>query len=243
MHSRRPSAALVVSLVALFVALGGTATAARLLITTREIKNGTIRLVDLSPSTRAALRGATHTGAIDDDAAGGRPIRAASEPVPGYLYPLGPDARFPGSVLPDVTARVYASGDQAALTQAPSGPVKLLTFDRESFDSANLFDPAHPTRLTAPAAGVYVITTNVSWEPFRTDGINRAVYVYVNGHTIAVDQRPPAGETRQTVTTLYRLARGDDVEVGIAHDAWGSLTANAVGDYAPSLAMAWIASG
>ena len=59
---------------------------------------------------------------------------------------------------------------------------------------------------------------------------------------IAVDQRPPADETRQVMTTIYRLDAGDTVGVGIGQDA-GDLTANAVGDYAPSPAMAWIAPG
>jgi hypothetical protein len=72
--------------------------------------------------------------------------------------------------------------------------------------------------------------------------VNRAVYLEVDGHAIAVDQRPPADETRQVVTTIYRLNAGDTVQVGIGQDA-GDLTANAVGDYAPSLAMAWIGSG
>jgi hypothetical protein len=40
----------------------------------------------------------------------------------------------------------------------------------------------------------------------------------VNNHVVAVDQRPRAGETRQTVTTLYKLAAGDVVEVAIGQD-------------------------
>src|SRR2546425_12918967 len=91
--------------------------------------------------------------------------------------------------------------------------------------------PIRPTQLKAPVAGIYLITTNVSWaiEANRLNGYNRAIYVYVNDHAIAVDQRPPAEETRQVVTTIYRLKAGDTVEVGAAQDA-GDLTANAVGD-------------
>jgi len=59
---------------------------------------------------------------------------------------------------------------------------------------------------------------------------------------IAVDQRPPAEETRQVVTTVYRLDAGDTTGIGVGQDA-GDLTANAVGDYAPALAMVWIAPG
>jgi hypothetical protein len=242
MQARRPSPAVALSLMALFVSLGGTATAAKLLVTSRDIKDGTIRMVDLSRPTRAELRVATRAAAVTN-AAGGPPLRASTEPLAGALLALDPRGKLETSVLPNVAARVYSSVDQTAVTQAPFGPVKLLTFDRESFDTAGLFDPAHPTRLTAPIAGIYLITTSVSWTPHLTEGINRAVYVSVNGSVISVDQRPPAGETRQTVTTIYRLQPGDDVEVGFGHDAYPSGTANAVGDYAPSLAMAWIAPG
>jgi hypothetical protein len=52
MHSRKPSPALVVSIVALIVAMGGTAVAAKVLITSSsQIKNGSIRGVDLKKGT------------------------------------------------------------------------------------------------------------------------------------------------------------------------------------------------
>lgn len=56
MTSRRPSAGVVVSLLALFVALGGTAVAGRL-ITGKEIKNRSLTVKDLSKQARKSLRG------------------------------------------------------------------------------------------------------------------------------------------------------------------------------------------
>lgn len=53
---RRPSPALIISIIALVVACTGTAIAAQI-ITSAQIKNGTIRLKDLSANTRKALRG------------------------------------------------------------------------------------------------------------------------------------------------------------------------------------------
>ena len=146
---------------------------------------------------------------------------------------------------PNIAARVFSAHDQLTHIQIAYGPVQRLTFDQVSFDTAHMFDPGRPTQLKAPVAGIYLITTNVSWavESNRLNGFNRAIVLYVNGdHAIAVDQRPPAEETRHVVTTIYRLNAGDTVEVGLGQDA-GDLTANAVGDYAPSLAMAWIAPG
>jgi hypothetical protein len=51
MQSRRPSPALVVSIIALVVACAGTAVAATLITSSSQIKNGTIRGVDLKKGT------------------------------------------------------------------------------------------------------------------------------------------------------------------------------------------------
>jgi hypothetical protein len=53
----RPSAALVVSSLALLVGLSGTAIAAKGLITSKEIKDGTIQVKDLSAAAKKALKG------------------------------------------------------------------------------------------------------------------------------------------------------------------------------------------
>ena len=54
-HERWRPPALPVALLALFLSLFGTATAAKLLITSKDIKNGTIRIVDLNKGTRKQL--------------------------------------------------------------------------------------------------------------------------------------------------------------------------------------------
>jgi hypothetical protein len=53
----RLSPATVIALLALFVALGGTAGAAAVLVTSAQIKNGTIQLADISGKAQRALRG------------------------------------------------------------------------------------------------------------------------------------------------------------------------------------------
>src|SRR3712207_2655273 len=53
----RSSPAMTLAALALFVALAGTSTAAGLLITSSQIKNGTIRLVDINKTARAKLKG------------------------------------------------------------------------------------------------------------------------------------------------------------------------------------------
>jgi hypothetical protein len=253
LHIPSQSPSLVLALLALVVSLGGTATAAGVLITSRDIKDGTIQLVDISPKAKGSLHTHAASAVALDDVVTRKRIRASSIPRAGDLLPLGKNGEFAETALPldsttkapNIAARVYSSHDQLTPIQIAFGPVYRLTFDQVSFDTAHLFNPADPTRLKAPVAGIYLITTNVSWEvQFRPPpGYNRAVVIYVNGdHAIAVDQRPPAEETRHVVTTVYRLNAGDTVEVGIGQDS-GDLVANAVGDYAPSLAMVWIAPG
>jgi hypothetical protein len=56
---RRPSASLVVAVLAIVIATAGTASATTALITSHQIKNGTIRLVDMSKMAREALQGRT----------------------------------------------------------------------------------------------------------------------------------------------------------------------------------------
>jgi hypothetical protein len=253
----RPSPALIVALLALFVALGGTAAAAKVLITSRDIKDGAIRLVDINKQTRKQLsRHATEAdtaqvatfadqaNVLDDSASpGGDGLQASSAPRPNTLLALGGDARIPRAAMPNFAARIYSSQDQSSPLQIAGAPVKRVSFDSVSFDTAGMFKPSDPTRLTAPVDGIYLITTSISWEVSGTSGLNRAVYVYVDGHAVAVDQRPPAEETREVVTTVYKLKAGDYVEVGAAQDEAMSLTVNAVGDYAPSLSLVWIAPG
>jgi hypothetical protein len=224
---KRLSPSMIVAIVALLVALGGGAIAASTLpinsVGTRQIINHSIKRIDLGTPLPRGPRGRTG--------------------LRGAQGPTGPQGLPVPTGVVNVAARVYNSSDESLPIQIAGAPVKLLRFDRVSFDTAGLFNKSHPTRLRAPIAGVYLINANVSWEVSPIEGVNRAVYVYVNGHAVSIDQRPPADETRQVVSTLYRLKVGDVVELGAAHDGPPSLNANAVGDYAPSLAMAWIAPG
>ena len=250
----RPSAAMVVACIALGVALGGTSYAAFKLpansvgtkqlkknaVTSVKVGNNSLTGVDVREST---LRDVVSALSLVDASSTSDHVAASSQPTAGNLLPLSADGRFPVSVTPNVAARVYRSTDQIVPTQIAFAPVMRVVFDKVSFDTAHFFDTAHPTQLKVPVTGIYLVTATVFWQVWGTDGNNRGISLFRNGNFIATDQRPPADETRQSVTTLYRFDAGDTVEVGIGHDQSPSLAAVAVGDNAPSLAMALIASG
>lgn len=86
---KAPSVSLVVSGVALFVALSGTAVAAKQALApantvgTQAIVNGSIRMTDIAPSTVKLLRG--QTGAVGlTGAPGGQGPAGASGPAGGF---------------------------------------------------------------------------------------------------------------------------------------------------------------
>jgi len=61
----KPSAGVTLALVALIVASTGTATAAGLLITSKQIKDGTIQAVDLSKDVKASLKADSKGSSIE----------------------------------------------------------------------------------------------------------------------------------------------------------------------------------
>src|ERR1700722_7311529 len=84
---RRPSASLVVAVLAIVIATAGTASATTALITSHQIKNGTIRLVDISKQARNALHG--KTGRTGNVGAAGPQGSPGPQGVPGPQGPQG----------------------------------------------------------------------------------------------------------------------------------------------------------
>lgn len=115
MQSRKPSPALVVSIVALVAALGGTAVAAKVLITgSAQIRNGAIRGVDLRNGTitrsklsKGALGSLTGsvTGSSVDTSGGARALEAHRQLGPEL--PGGGSATIVELALPAGTYAVF----------------------------------------------------------------------------------------------------------------------------------------
>jgi hypothetical protein len=104
MRFKRPSGATVISLVALFVALSGSAYAAAK-ITSKDIANGTIKAADLSRGAKKALKGS-------------RGLRGPAGPqgnqgLPGVPGPAGASG---------ITSIVAAQGDGIGIAMAVCPP-------------------------------------------------------------------------------------------------------------------------
>lgn len=88
--NRLPSPAMVIAIVALICATTGSAVAASSLITSAKIKNGTIKLADISESTKNSLKKG-HTGAKGDKGDTGAQGPQGIQGAPGAA---GPGARW-----------------------------------------------------------------------------------------------------------------------------------------------------
>ena len=153
---RRLSPALVVSLVALFVALGGTGYSAvsKLLpknsVGTKQVINGSLGTVDLSKKARAALKGNRGPAGAAGAAGAAGPTGATGAAGPaGATGPAGapnPDATtlngFAAASLIRSAANGYSAGAPITVVAAPA-ETTLMT-----------------ATITAPTAGFFVVEAN-----------------------------------------------------------------------------------
>jgi predicted sugar kinase len=145
---RRPSPALIVAFLALFVAAGSGAAASRWVITSSsQVKSGSIQLSDLSPAARRTLRGRTGAPGVPatkmwalvvdggSDTAASTPrnsggVKVAKSTVSGYVQYR---VTFPR----DVSACSYlaTAGADGAIGQSESVAPTVLSAARSSQDA------------------------------------------------------------------------------------------------------------
>lgn len=109
----------------------------------------------------------------------------------------------------------------------PNNTLTALTIDNLVYDTGGFYSASHPTRLTAPVAGLYLIRGEVSWSNSTVTGI-RTLSIYVNGSAFipataddGLTTRPDRVE--QTVITDYLLAANDYVELKVYQTSGGNL--------------------
>jgi hypothetical protein len=206
---RRPSPAMVVAMVALFVALGGGA-AAGIVITGADIQNGSITSVDIKNGTVQG-RDIKNNSVLSRDIRNGQLKETDFDELPAArVYPVN-------RLSPLNPTRVINISDSAET---------VLEFNRKRFDTANLHDDANPSRLTAPVDGLYQITGDVQWAfpagivvtMIKLNGERRIATVWDRGDryrnaTSGFELLPDQFGAQQNPTTLYHLAEGDYVEL------------------------------
>jgi hypothetical protein len=246
-----PSPAMIVACVALFIAMGGTSYAAATLaansVGSKQIKKNAVTSAKIKSAavTAAKVKDATLTGAkVKDGSLTGAKIQDGS--VAGADLAAGAVDTTKVGTIPG--ARVK----RVAALSVPSGPSTVMSWDSTpDFNVGGVFDPAKPTKMTAPVAGRYLITASVRWDS-NANG-RRVVALNVNYPATGWAQIARSSVTadwagisptffpEQTATTVYKLNAGDYVEVWVAQDSTSALNLMVNVDNGVTYSMQWLA--
>lgn len=218
-----------VAYLALFVALGGTAFAARPLITGADVQNGSLTDADIAAANKD---GAAETPSLRTLGSGARQA-------------MHGNAKLGTSHFSHTIPAVHVFGASQSIPSG--GRPTVLDFDGELYDTAALHKSTTDTsRLRAPVAGVYRISANVSW-PLSGTGYRDIRLIAIHpgepATTIASDRRsgftqPGSTGATETASTEYKLAAGDSVEVEAGQTSGGALPVSK-----RSYTMSWVAPG
>jgi len=133
------------------------------------------------------------------------------------------------------------------LTQVDSNATAAISYTAVDFNVGAVFDPATPTRMTAPVAGRYLIIATTRWES-DVDG-RRTIALEVNGAS-QIARSNVSGywlgtgtplSPEQSVQAVYRLKAGDYVEVWAYQDTGSTLNLLTFVDNGVTFTMQWIA--
>jgi hypothetical protein len=256
----------VMSVIAVFIALGGIGVAAFRLpknsVGARQLKpnavNGgkvadnSLTGADVDASTLGLV---PHASAAQDAASAANAAQLGGAPPSSYLKgsdPLSGDLTgtyaapqiAAGAVTPDKigavpAVRVYGPLDMAGPAcgsnqQLASGTATDLLWRLEAFDPlgmhVNDLQCQNPqrARLTAPRAGLYLVSAGVLWSQNPTG--TRYLGINLNGtQGLAADERAAndaggAGSTLQSVTTVTRMNQGEFVTAQASQASGSSLS-------------------
>lgn len=263
---RLPSPAMVVACIALLIALGGTSYAAiklprnsvgakqlkRNAVTTPKVKNNAITGAKVLESSLGRVPSATNANQLEGVASSGylKNGAAAGGGLSGtYPNPSLADASVTSAKIAAGAVGVSKFGTIPAVRASvvgtpqtiPNVVVVNVTFDAETFDTANLHSPTTNNHLvTAPVAGVYQITGNVRWAMNATGNRFVDISTTSGGRIASVWELANTNNTDQSVSAAYSLAAGDSVFLEVFQTSGGNLdlVKNATDD--PNLSMVWI---
>jgi len=140
--------------------------------------------------------------------------------------------------------RVYSSSN-VSISNGGSGSV--ITFNSERHDPFDMHSTSSNTsRVTVPQAGVYLITGNIRTASNST-GV-RELSIRLNGSTTIAFNGLKANATDgdlsiMQVTTTYKLAANDYVELHLWQNSGGSLNVESHGNYSPEFSVQYMGAG
>lgn len=144
---------------------------------------------------------------------------------------------------PSVRAYEATSGQTIA-----TGTETAITFNTDRYDTSAMHDTSSNTsRLTAPIAGVYAISACIAFTDLLA-GKKLTIQLRVNGTTSIARKElfntgaSPIG-AYQDISTLYKLAANDYVEVTVTHDCGVNESTLRSPNAAPEFGMTWIGVG
>jgi hypothetical protein len=243
---RRPSAALVISIIALVVALTGTGFAASHFIITssKQVKPRAIKGRNIAKGTVGVANLARNA----------KPKAGKTGPV-GPIGPAGRDGvdGAPGPATLPAAVGVHAlldNKDPVRTLNIPSGTPTDVPFHAIVFDTDGAFKPLiSDTRLVVPRDGVYTITAQVEWDrvnimaPTPGDAKARLTASIVNAtavrnDTLATQTTPYLNDqfASQSLAAVARLKAGESIRLNLFQDSSETQVVSS-GDHRTGLAM------
>jgi hypothetical protein len=118
----------------------------------------------------------------------------------------------------------------------------FLNFDITSFDTDSMHNNVHPDRLTAPIAGIYLVTASVVW-----GSIGNATEIHTtvigSAQLVGYDTKAPtsAGGASDIVSGTVSLNAGDYVHVSVLQNSSASQPVHGDAVGLTRFSMVWLA--
>ncbi|HYG79628.1 MAG TPA: hypothetical protein VD861_04535, partial [Pyrinomonadaceae bacterium] len=163
--------------------------------------------------------------------------------VAADIPPLDASKITTGALAPARIAGRGARVTHSAAQSLSNNSTTVIAFDTERNDDDTMHDTAtNNSRLTIVTAGWYVATANLEFATNATG--NRAVGIRLNGTTTIgqtfVASAGASQPTRISITTIYKLAAGDFLEVTGFQSSGGALNVSVTGNLSPEFSALWM---